>query len=228
MTSGRGDHSVAPLPCVMPIGPANCVRIADVDGDLVFLDIERDDYIAVARCDAVATSVALHGGPIDLGDDVLAALLEQGFLAVSPCSWSPEPRTTRKALMSQPPMAPSFRSMVHFLRAGFSTWQMMRREEMSWTTRLAEYGSPSETSPAQVAALAAQFASLRAYAPRTGRCFIQSMMLMKFLAAHGVHASWVFGVRTHPFEAHCWVEWNEMVLNDTLDHSNWFSVIARF
>lgn len=228
MTSGRGDLTVAPLPCAMPIGPANHVRIADVDGDLVFFDIELDDYIAVAQCDAGATSAALHGGPIDLDDDVLAALLEEGLLVESPCSWLPERRTARTSLIDQPPKAPSFRSMVHFLRAGFSTWQMMRREEESWTTGLAAYGCPTEMSPAEVAALAAQFASLRAYVPWTGRCFIQSMMLMKFLAAHGVYASWVFGVRTHPFEAHCWVELNEMVLNDTLDHSNWFSVIARF
>lgn len=228
MTSGRGGHLVAPLPCVMPIGPANYVHIADVDGDLVFFDTERDDYIAVTQCDAVATSVALHGGPIDLDDDVLAALLEQGLLVEGPCIWLPEPRTTRTALTIQPPKAPSFRSMVHFLRAGLSTWQIMRREEMSWTAGLAACRSPTEMSSAQVAALAAQFVSLRAYAPWTGRCFIQSMMLMKFLAAHGVHASWVFGVRTHPFEAHCWVEWDGMVLNDTIDHSNWFSVIARF
>lgn len=228
MTSGRGDPSVAPLPCVMPIGPANYVRIADLDGDLVFFDIERDDYKAVARCDAVATSVALHDGPIDLGDDVLAALLEQGLLVEGKGSWLPEPRATRTALMNQPPKPPSFRSIFHFLRAGFATWQMTRREEMWWATRLSTPDSPTAKSPAEVAALAAQFAGLRTYAPWTGRCFIQSMMLMKFLAAHGVYASWVFGVRTHPFEAHCWVEWNEMVLNDTLDHSNWFSVIARF
>lgn len=158
----------------------------------------------------------------------LAALLEQGLLVESPCSWSPEPRIAKTAPLVQPLKVPSLRSMLHFMRAGFSTWQMMRRQEMKWTTGWSTYGYATNISPSEVAALAAQFIGLRAYAPWTGRCFIQSMMLMKFLAAHGVQGSWVFGVRTHPFEAHCWVEWNDMVLNDTLDHINWFSVIARF
>jgi hypothetical protein len=37
----------------------------------------------------------------------------------------------------------------------------------------------------------------------------------------------VFGVRTHPFEAHCWLEKDRVILDDTVEHVRWFTPIAR-
>ena len=49
-------------------------------------------------------------------------------------------------------------------------------------------------------------------------CLFDSLALTNFLARYGVFATWVFGVQTGPFAAHCWVQHGEVVLNDTPDH----------
>jgi hypothetical protein len=46
-------------------------------------------------------------------------------------------------------------------------------------------------------------------------CLFDALSLTNFLARYGVFATWVFGVQTGPFAAHCWVQHDEVVLNDT-------------
>lgn len=70
----------------------------------------------------------------------------------------------------------------------------------------------------EVPALVAVFEALRPFV-LAGRnsCMFDSLALLKFLAMHGIHPQWVFGVRTLPFGAHCWVQSGDTVLNDTPD-----------
>jgi hypothetical protein len=44
-------------------------------------------------------------------------------------------------------------------------------------------------------------------------CFLDSMVLIEFLALHGVYANWVFGVKLAPFAAHCWVQHGSYIFN---------------
>lgn len=52
---------------------------------------------------------------------------------------------------------------------------------------------------------------------RRDACFFRSLLLLKCLCEHGIASSWVFGVRVNPFCAHCWLEYDGLVLNDHLD-----------
>ncbi|HEY0310958.1 MAG TPA: lasso peptide biosynthesis B2 protein [Allosphingosinicella sp.] len=81
---------------------------------------------------------------------------------------------------------------------------------------------------ARLSQLAQRFDVMRPYLPGTSRCLPRSMLLLEFLRLKGEEAAWVFGVRTHPFSAHCWVQCGETVLNDTIDHVRWFTPIAVF
>ena len=45
------------------------------------------------------------------------------------------------------------------------------------------------------------------------KCLLDSLVLAQFLAAHGVSATFLIGVRTLPFAAHSWVQLNDCVLN---------------
>jgi hypothetical protein len=56
-------------------------------------------------------------------------------------------------------------------------------------------------------------------------CLYDSLALIEFLALHGLYPDWVFGVRTRPFAAHCWVQQHDVVFNDTVDHATGFSPI---
>jgi hypothetical protein len=50
-------------------------------------------------------------------------------------------------------------------------------------------------------------------------CLRDSLAVLEFLAGYGVFPDWVFGVRARPFVAHCWVQHEGMVFNDTAEHA---------
>jgi hypothetical protein len=50
------------------------------------------------------------------------------------------------------------------------------------------------------------------------KCLFDSLALLEFLAAAGMHPHWVIGVKTHPFAAHSWVQSGRLVLNDHHEH----------
>lgn len=48
-------------------------------------------------------------------------------------------------------------------------------------------------------------------------CRFRSLVLMNYLTRSGIAPDWVFGVRLCPFSAHCWVEYNGVILNEDSD-----------
>jgi Transglutaminase-like superfamily len=50
------------------------------------------------------------------------------------------------------------------------------------------------------------------------KCLHDSLALLEFLARYGIFPGWVFGVRARPFVAHCWVQYGDIVFNDTVEH----------
>lgn len=55
------------------------------------------------------------------------------------------------------------------------------------------------------------------FAPAPGKCLLRSFMLLRLLRRHGHDARWVFGVRTWPFRAHCWLQAGDVVLDDDVE-----------
>lgn len=49
-------------------------------------------------------------------------------------------------------------------------------------------------------------------------CLHDSLAVLEFFAWHGLFPSWVFGVRARPFAAHCWVQHEHIVVNDSVEH----------
>lgn len=49
-------------------------------------------------------------------------------------------------------------------------------------------------------------------------CLFDSLAMVRFLSHYGEFPMWVFGVQTGPFAAHCWVQHQGVVFNDTPDH----------
>ncbi|MDB6088903.1 MAG: hypothetical protein JWN85_1687, partial [Gammaproteobacteria bacterium] len=48
-------------------------------------------------------------------------------------------------------------------------------------------------------------------------CLLDSLTLINFLARYRIFPQWVFGVKSDPFYAHCWVQQGGFVFNDTPD-----------
>jgi len=66
-------------------------------------------------------------------------------------------------------------------------------------------------------ALISIFCQLRPIYNRQYLCLFDSLALLNFLAKYDIFPSWVFGVQSEPFSAHCWVQQDEFLLNDTVD-----------
>lgn len=80
--------------------------------------------------------------------------------------------------------------------------------------------------PARERALLMTFVHLRPFFYTVRRaCLLDSLTLVHYLAAGDVYPQWVFGVRTTPFDAHCWVQRDEVVFNDTADRVRQYSPI---
>ena len=61
--------------------------------------------------------------------------------------------------------------------------------------------------------------------PFQGLCLHRSYMLRRLLARRGFAVDWVFGVRTWPFMAHCWLQIGDTVLADDLDRVRGYTPI---
>jgi hypothetical protein len=92
--------------------------------------------------------------------------------------------------------------------------------------RALESRRESGMGPPAVRALVATFVHLRPlfYTAR-GACLLDSLVLLGFLAQHGVFPQWVFGVLADPFYAHCWVQQDQIVFNDSPDFVRGFTPI---
>ncbi len=74
--------------------------------------------------------------------------------------------------------------------------------------------------------LVATFARLRPmlFSAREA-CLFSSLVLIELFARHDLFPQWVFGVQTRPFAAHCWVQQDGVLFNDTVEHVSRYTPI---
>jgi transglutaminase-like putative cysteine protease len=61
------------------------------------------------------------------------------------------------------------------------------------------------------------FDQLMPLVPFQGQCLFRSRLLLAFLRTADRDATWVFGVRTRPFQAHCWLQVHDTALDDAAE-----------
>jgi hypothetical protein len=123
----------------------------------------------------------------------------------------------------------SLRSITRFFWACLYAVSVLRFGRIAHTVAAVQVWRESARGGGNIegaAALVAIFEALRPFV-LAGRnsCMFDSLALLKFLHMHGVHPQWVFGVRTLPFGAHCWVQSGPVVFNDTPDRVTIFTPI---
>jgi len=85
--------------------------------------------------------------------------------------------------------------------------------------RVINHASHDPSAEHSVQELVATFAFLRPYFfTAKDACLFDALALSEYLATYRVYPRWVFGVQARPFAAHCWLQLNGIVLNDTVDH----------
>jgi len=188
--------------------------------DIVILDQKGGHYTLVA---GGGTGIGFEGNSVDIGDIELAeAMTEAGVLQSDPPTSSrerPPALPTRSALDAPAPSA----GVSHWVATLLAGIEMPVRYH---ARTFAELLIQAERHPAiqqrdrcdgRLIAAAAAFDRLSPWVPLPGECLFRSFMLLEILRRRGYRPRWVFGVRTWPFAAHCWLQAGEVALTDYAD-----------
>jgi hypothetical protein len=195
------------------------IHAAIVDEHIVFLDAAAGAYLCRA-CDSA--EVLQDRCTLALADDDLAADLLASNLAQPPGEpaparrWAPPPRTTALRPAYPHPRLGDTRDAVVAL------WDLLRNYRGRSFAQLLETARADPPPhlldrPADLIEVLDGFQRWAPYAPVTYKCLLRSFLLLRHLHRHGQDAAWVFGVTTWPFEAHCWLQVEDAVLDDELD-----------
>jgi hypothetical protein len=202
----------------MDLWLADGVHAIMVDEDAVFLDVATNAYFCLPGIGAV---LHIDGRALALSIDVLGEdLLEAGLARLTPSSQdgvvlaSPR-RTARAVLEDLPPgerRAPTWRHWRAVIAAGLANGRDQRR-------RFADRLPPAQARMIEDAGQGLlgdldAFRRLSPWLPFDGVCLYRSGLLRRYLLALGHRAHWVFGVRTWPFAAHCWLQVGDLALDD--------------
>ncbi len=106
-------------------------------------------------------------------------------------------------------------AIVDLLLALAGAWMRMRRGLPCRNYR--DRRSVGAACPVALLQASVTLEAARLAVPTPRRCLPASLVTSLFLRRRGIASEIVFGVRTHPFAAHCWVEVDGVVVGDVLE-----------
>jgi transglutaminase superfamily protein len=230
------------------------VHVCVAGKQVVLLDLERDKYLSMASGSPIGRWVRGWPAPpsdsaapeedstsppeSDAEHRLLAKMIAQGLLVqdaaigkeASPVvADPPEYAIVEYDLNSRPST-----TLEHLWRVctayTSAKWALRRRpiKEVVETAclRKTHASSTGRWDADTVRPLVTAFTYLRPlFFTSKDACLLDSLTLVNFLAGYSVFPEWVFGVKTDPFHAHCWVQQGGFVFNDTPDYVRGFSPI---
>jgi len=195
------------------------VHVAEVGDDLVVLDVDADRYLCLPEA-AAAARVA--GRVLRCEDPGFAReLASAGLLAAGPVGGpgEPPPPLPTDSLMP-PPEVLERRDLPEVGRALIDLLRTYRGRSLGQLLATVRAGRAQLSSRQGFASLEAEvrrFHRWLPYAPAPSKCLLRSFMLLRLLHRKGLDATWVFGVSTWPFEAHCWLQVGAVALDEHPD-----------
>lgn len=190
------------------------VHLARLGNDLVFLDVLADRYMCAP--DLGEHAVVDDRRRLDgLRPTDLEAFKAAGLLDGKP-SWSPPPPPLPNQGLDATDAAVKVIDQIRFAAALIDLTVCYPGRPFARLLRNVRppLGEVRDPSGQEILRLARAFRQLVVFAPISRKCLVRSFLLMRFLDRAGHSAQWVFGVRTWPFGAHCWVQSGDVVLDD--------------
>ena len=204
------------------------------NGKVVLLDLAADRYLALPEAADHAFRALATGRPLDEADQQgLSSLLKSGLLVAGDEPLPPPPNLSCPTCSGLEVTAVKFnliRLLDAWRRQRQATQELDRAGLRSVVSRLKALKTASLDAipPARTdlpeRPLAA-FLQLRRHIHTRDQCLRRSLGLMNLMARYHFYPTLVIGVRMKPFEAHAWVQWHTMVLNDTVDQVSRYTPI---
>lgn len=171
-----------------------------------------------------------HGAQTDLERLVMADLWENGLLTLS---------RSDAAFGTQPVALPE-RDLVH--TCDIESVQFTARDVVRFVSscivatyrlkvctieatvarlqRRKHLRAAQHTSATRVRRLVSLYRRLRPLYPRDFLCLFDSLSLIEFLAKYRCYPNMIFAVRLDPWYAHCWVQYEDLALNQDSDDAH--------
>ncbi|WP_312082803.1 lasso peptide biosynthesis B2 protein [Brevundimonas sp.] len=203
---------------------ARDVHFAWVGDDIVALDVRNDAYLCLVGA-GQGVYDKTDGRVTILEPGVFARLRDAGLAQDGPDGTARRTAARPQACVS-PFETPGGGGLGFVLSGLRSSRRYHGRPFLALVEEVRRLRPPAGASASETASTAASrpeiarcvsaFRSGLPWIPRQEVCLHRSFMLVRFLAERGVAADWVFGVRTWPFAAHCWVQIGPLVVGDDL------------
>ncbi|HEX3913133.1 MAG TPA: lasso peptide biosynthesis B2 protein [Steroidobacteraceae bacterium] len=208
--------------------------ILDLLADM-YLRVEKRNFEALVHCTNVwsLSSTYPHesrnGTLTDESRTLLSELIARGLLTENPdhANGTPEisvsiPVQTLMSDVERIDLNHCVRRVFSFLASAAIAAVWLKQPISQTVSWVIERKRRRKHAPAQFNVdlardLIAIFCRLRPFYNRRYLCLFDSLALLNFLARYDIFPTWVFGVQSEPFAAHCWVQHDEFVLNDTVD-----------
>lgn len=188
-----------------------------IDGDAVFLDVKADAYFCLPQ---VGSVLHIDGSRLStseqaLGDGLCASGLA-GADEIAPHRPKPaaSPSRTARALISREDQAAARPKGRHWRAIGRAAIAAGRGRHRPFDRLLPDREPGSLAPDARLLRDLAVFRRLTPWLPLDGLCLYRSHLLRTYLEALGHSVDWMFGVRTWPFRAHCWLQAGDVALDD--------------
>lgn len=188
-----------------------------IDGDAVFLDVEADAYFCLPQ---IGSALTINGSAVSTSERELGEGLCSAGLAstdtISPPRQPPPPapRRTARALIGQEDQAAARPSWRHWRAIGKAALTAARGRRRSFDRLLPDRVAAAPPPGPELLADLAVFRGLAPWLPLDGLCLYRSHLLRTYLVSLGHSVDWMFGVRTWPFRAHCWLQAGDVALDD--------------
>ena len=192
----------------------------------IFLDTRQDRYLGLNARETEALKNALRNEPTRSPEweDLHRSLLARGLLTEDPRAKSllpveVEPPDASLTDFYEDPPHIRTAHVFSFLKSCAAVWISLRFRSLELTVaRMSKHKSRGGsrkylTDPSKLRELVSVFRYLRPWIyVAKDHCLYDSLVLSRFLADYAFSTTCVFGVKTQPFQAHCWVQAGHLVL----------------
>jgi hypothetical protein len=210
------------------------IHFCDCDDALIFLDLTHDRYFQFSGAQREwFDMICAASGPDELPGHAARfaeRLLARHILTLDrnagkrPAATSLQaPRASLPTPLTLPAPSRPVKTALALSVAALSSWTLEQSRNfegvVDGVTRWKRQAGTNQSSPIEsVLERVADFHAMTPYFFSTrDACRFRSLVLMNYLTRSGITPDWVFGVRLCPFGAHCWVEYEGVILNDVSD-----------
>lgn len=213
----------------MPNIPGAGITYCLCDDRAVFLDIHADRYFCLpSALNETFVRTVIHGDALRSTD--AEQLLALGIRDLVPGEYSLRPNAVPLPAAEIAPSDPA----TSLLWVGATHWLVRSRLKRWPFARLIAHERQRtppryrETSHQKLASLHAAFRSASLWIGEADQCLARSIAFRMLAFRLGVAPTLVIGVKLDPFAAHCWVQTDDRVASDSLEHVRGFTPILAF